>query len=286
MTNKLRPCFCRRQSVQHACPKGVYVTASNASPDSWDGVIFMHTGDPIELLHIAIAYTVSGLYASGIFRFIVQFPDRYPACPPIITFVTEIYHPLVTPFNSHKHASQRSIQDANIAPSHLPRLSPGSFSLKHGFPAWYDADQTSVPSYHIVQILFYLRGVLSMADVLDSVPCELAAYENAWCAYTAFRSQNKSNITHNAETTTIPSSRKSSVSHATPSSSTDNQNAAALGHQRPGGARDPRDWNWRGVWSERVARCVQNSLTDKALFISQHQADMVSTFKWGASPLS
>jgi len=36
--------------------------------------------------------------------------------------------------------------------------------------------------------------------------------------------------------------------------------------QQPGGARRPGEWNWQGVWEERVRRNVRASVSDPVLF--------------------
>ncbi|KAG9582584.1 hypothetical protein KCV04_g22902, partial [Aureobasidium melanogenum] len=36
--------------------------------------------------------------------------------------------------------------------------------------------------------------------------------------------------------------------------------------QQPGGARRPGQWNWEGVWEERVKKGVQASVSQQTLF--------------------
>lgn len=80
------------------CPLGVYVMPSSdnlngacASPirdvsytdqlflKVWYGVIFVH----------------KGYYRSGVFKFRMTIPESYPNHPPSVTFLTDMFHPLV-----------------------------------------------------------------------------------------------------------------------------------------------------------------------------------------------
>ncbi|PAV22916.1 UBC [Pyrrhoderma noxium] len=62
------------------CPKGMYIIPSVDSILSWDGVIFVH----------------KGYYADSILKFRIRFPFTYPNRPPNVTFVTDVFHPLIS----------------------------------------------------------------------------------------------------------------------------------------------------------------------------------------------
>eukprot|EP01112_Ceratiomyxa_fruticulosa_P017137 TRINITY_DN5283_c0_g1_i1.p1 TRINITY_DN5283_c0_g1~~TRINITY_DN5283_c0_g1_i1.p1 ORF type:complete len:297 (+),score=48.15 TRINITY_DN5283_c0_g1_i1:750-1640(+) len=66
---------------KHA-PSGVYVLPSSDSILVWHGVIFVR----------------AGYYRLGIFKFIINFPQDYPASVPNCRFATDgIFHPLISP---------------------------------------------------------------------------------------------------------------------------------------------------------------------------------------------
>jgi ubiquitin-protein ligase len=46
----------------------------------WFGVVFIH----------------SGYYKGGIFKFILTVPDTYPEVPPVVRFITDMFHPLIS----------------------------------------------------------------------------------------------------------------------------------------------------------------------------------------------
>lgn len=99
-----------------------------------------------------------GPYASAILKFTVLFPTSYPAHPPIITFLSDIYHPLIVPptspppptassTNSSPGRSQSQPSAAHYNYNqNVSNLPPGSFTLKHGFPNWYSASSPKTTS--------------------------------------------------------------------------------------------------------------------------------------------
>jgi hypothetical protein len=77
-----------------------------------------------------------GPYAPSILRFRVSFPPSYPTLPPLVTFTTDIFHPLITPLTTYMYTT--AIQDSGtVSATDEERLPPGGFSLRHGFPAWF-----------------------------------------------------------------------------------------------------------------------------------------------------
>lgn len=85
----------------------------------------------------------SGPYASAILRFNIKFPPAYPELPPLITFTTDIFHPLIVPLTTYTFTTGSS-NEAPVSATDEERLSPGAFSLRHGFPHWFGrAQQTA-----------------------------------------------------------------------------------------------------------------------------------------------
>ncbi|KAL3707371.1 hypothetical protein TMatcc_005349 [Talaromyces marneffei ATCC 18224] len=113
------------RSLNHAPPDGVYVSIANPTdPTYWSGVIFIRKGP----------------YASAILRFNIKFPPTYPELPPLITFTTDIFHPLIVPLTTYTFTTGSS-NEAPVSATDEERLSPGAFSLRHGFPHWFGRAQ-------------------------------------------------------------------------------------------------------------------------------------------------
>lgn len=84
----------------------------------------------------------TGPYAPAILRFQISFPDSYPRLPPLVTFTTEMFHPLITPLTTYMYTTD--IQDnGTVSATDAERLPPGGFSLRHGFPEWFGRGRRS-----------------------------------------------------------------------------------------------------------------------------------------------
>ncbi|KAK2786012.1 hypothetical protein FQN52_008008 [Onygenales sp. PD_12] len=107
-------------SLKIAPPPGVYVGISPTDPSLWSGVIFVQKGP----------------YASAILRFQLRFPSTYPDLPPLVTFSTDIFHPLLVPLTTYTFTTGTPDTDT-VSATDEERLPPGGFSLRHGFPHWF-----------------------------------------------------------------------------------------------------------------------------------------------------
>ena len=84
-----------------------------------------------------------GPYAPAILRFHISFPPDYPTLPPSITFISDIFHPLVAPLTTYTYTTGSSNSDT-VSATDEERLPPGGFSLRHGFPHWFGRSQKSI----------------------------------------------------------------------------------------------------------------------------------------------
>ena len=96
------------------CPQGVYVVPAPPVASAggevlvWDGVLFVHQGATKDLIPSCSSSDVtSGPYASAILTFRVRFPLQYPSREPIVHFVTEPVHPLISPEDGLLNISPR-----------------------------------------------------------------------------------------------------------------------------------------------------------------------------------
>ena len=86
-----------------------------------------------------------GPYAPAILRFQISFPADYPTLPPSITFISDIFHPLVAPLTTYTYTTGSSNSDT-VSATDDERLPPGGFSLRHGFSHWFGRAQRSATS--------------------------------------------------------------------------------------------------------------------------------------------
>ncbi|KAF2853261.1 hypothetical protein T440DRAFT_322068 [Plenodomus tracheiphilus IPT5] len=267
-------------SLRYAQLDGVFVSITPGDPSLWVGVIFVRKGP----------------YAPAVLRFQVSFPAGYPTLPPLVTFSTDVFHPLLTPLTTYTYTTGSS-EAETVSATDEERLPPGGFSLRHGFPHWFGRAQRSVPgsrnvsasavipsgqltptdaaSNHVtagstnasipkdismVRVLEYMRSTFSDGAVLDALPLEAAANPGA---YHAWR-------THRGLTSQIdepdPASPKT---HAINTGNSAAENSTLGRNRRPGA------WNWEGVWEERVKKAVKASLSDPVLYGSSVGEDII-----------
>jgi hypothetical protein len=211
----------------------------------------------------------------------MSFPDAYPRLPPLITFSTDMFHPLITPLTTYMYTTD--IQDnGTVSATDQERLPPGGFSLRHGFPDWFGRARRVAGSRHssgkqqvqtpprqargslssdgtpnsrtsamgdspgfadtrrkvisTYEVLHYLRSAFADAEVLDSVPLEAAGNPGAWHAWRTYRQHDGKALT----------------------------GMEAMPNVAP--VRKPGEWNWEGVWEERVQKGVAASLSEAILY--------------------
>jgi len=119
-------------SLKYACPDGVFVTLTPGDPTLWSGVMFIRRGP----------------YAKAILRFQISFPPTYPSFPPLVTFSTDMFHPLIAPLTTYMHTTEGH-DSGTVSATAEERLPPGGFSLRHGFPEWFGrGSRSTVGSRH------------------------------------------------------------------------------------------------------------------------------------------
>ncbi|KAF7550040.1 hypothetical protein G7046_g8142 [Stylonectria norvegica] len=273
--------------LKQACPEGIFVSLTPGNPSIWSGVLFVRDGP----------------YTPAILRFQITFPDSYPRLPPLVTFSTDMFHPLITPLTTYMYTTD--IQDnGTVSATDEERLPPGGFSLRHGFPEWFgrgrrsaagsrqvsgqkpgatsshanqnDASspasktsprvevplymQTSRNTVSAYDILRYIRSAFDDELVLDSVPLAAAGNPGAWHAWRTHRravgklQEEVGPTDGNQEQDGVKVQSSGSVpdtSKSTPSASS---------------ARQPAEWNWNGVWEDRVKKGVTTSLSESVLY--------------------
>ena len=227
----------------------------------WSGVLFIREGEVYKTDQCGIRSDISpGPYKGAVLRFQISFPYPFPSSAPLITFSSEVFHPLLTPLTTYTYTTSASDADTVSATDH-ERLPPGGFSLRHGFPQWFgrerkaslDSSKSPRPGEKsslgsstaprpildvtMYDVLEYMRKAFSSEELLDSITLGAAANPGAYHAYRSFR--GKTSPAQSRTTSPEPSTSR---------------------------ARRPGEWNWEGVWEERVRRGVQSTLAESVLF--------------------
>lgn len=286
----------------------------------------------------------TGPYANSILRFQISFPDTYPRLPPLVTFSTDMFHPLIAPLTTYMYTTD--IHDnGTVSATDDERLPPGGFSLRHGFPAWFgrsssrtrgnssanslqqtpprpfgsvssggknnnnnnnsggtpasSSKMSSVggPQSHLrtaaargddvstYDVLRYMASTFDDEAVLDSILLEAAGNPGAWHAWRTRQLQKQpppppppqqqqqaasidgGAASDGAAASGAPASMtapsedgNNSIAGTTAAGSSSVGGAASIGPRRAG------EWNWDGVWEDRVERLIAASLSEQALF--------------------
>ncbi|RKP14780.1 ubiquitin-conjugating enzyme/RWD-like protein, partial [Piptocephalis cylindrospora] len=102
---------------KNQCPRGMYVIPATDNIHVWYGVLFLHDGD----------------YENAVFKFRLTIPESYPAQGPTLTFISDVFHPLVDP--------------------------SGILSLRARFPIWRSKRDT------LHHVLLYVKDIFRHATV-------------------------------------------------------------------------------------------------------------------------
>ncbi|TGJ82983.1 hypothetical protein E0Z10_g5757 [Xylaria hypoxylon] len=205
-----------------------------------------------------------------------------------------MFHPLITPLSTYMYSTDVQT-NGTVSASDEERLPPGGFSLRHGFPLWFGrqgrkaaeskqsaGDQTARQTPHrpppsadlssggtpgsrnsaigqspgfferkkeevsIFAVLHYIRSTFDDEAVLDTIPLEAAGNPGAWNAWRTHR------IEKGKEFDSPPT--------------LDDATAIVASVSSPGSARNPGQWNWEGVWEERVKKGMSTCLSEPVMF--------------------
>ncbi|KAB2579035.1 putative ubiquitin-conjugating enzyme protein [Lasiodiplodia theobromae] len=233
-------------SLRHGCPDGVYMSITPGDTSVWTGVMFIRKGP----------------YAPAILRVQISFPRAYPAVPPLVTLSTDIFHPLVTPLTTYTYTTG-SASGETVSATDEERLPPGGFSLRHGFPQWFSrtrrstknsqpdaGDETNHHPPPVAKILKYIQASFTDESILDSVTVESAANPGAYHAWRSYRDNQYTELQPMTKPSAAPATR----------------------------SRHPGEWNWEGVWEERVKKGINGSISDGVLYGAGVEGDDVVRF--------
>ncbi|KAI1776859.1 UBC-like protein [Hypoxylon cercidicola] len=279
--------------LKQACPEGVFVSLTPGDPSLWSGVLFVRDGP----------------YAPAVLRFQISFPDSYPRLPPLVTFSTDMFHPLITPLSTNMYSTD--IQDNDtVSATDAERLPPGGFSLRHGFPGWFrrssrgqnagsrqsSGRQDGLQTPHRPPPPSSAGTPGSKGSAVGTSPGfaetnknEISTYEVLRYMRSAFNDEHVLDSippeaagnpgawhawrSHRADSGKVFEDAPSSTETASANAEAD---AAKTTGTDP--ARRPGEWNWEGVWEGRVKRAVTASLSEPVLFGGVGAADDVIRF--------
>ena len=250
----------------------------------------------------------------AILRFEVSFPDEFPHVPPLITFKSDIFHPLVTPLTTYAYTTGSSGSDAGNTLDQ-ERLPPGGFSLRSAFPNWFGQSMPGVgtpPSERFFSNSIEGHSELDCDsdehEVVNQTQKPTAAYDSHPVASNPPTLSLRRGVPTMAdilgylkssfedeelldnlplESAVCPGAWHAWVAYRGNSEQElpmVKQDNVPLGHacqnhkavSIPKAARSASHWNWDGVWVKRVRTGVDASISGPVLFANDSD-DPVST---------
>jgi ubiquitin-protein ligase len=74
----------------------MYIVPSIENLLVWDAVFFVHQGEFFECFVCKLTESITGYYTDSILKFRLTFPADYPDKPPVVQFLTDVFHPLIS----------------------------------------------------------------------------------------------------------------------------------------------------------------------------------------------
>jgi hypothetical protein len=144
--------------------------------------------------------------------------------------------------------------------------------LKEGFPEWFDHDGKAVSEEVSRQQGDQPAGsesaeeqqdtpapaaatpAFSAPEIVDSVPLSSAANPSAWHAWRTYRAK------------VLGENRAQSPAALPSGGDAGSDRSLSPRAAQPGGARRPGEWNWSGVFEDRVRKVVASSRAEGTVF--------------------
>jgi hypothetical protein len=130
--------------------------------------------------------------------------------------------------------------------------------------------QTSRKDVSTYEVLRYIRSTFDDEAVLNSIPLEAAGNPGAWHAWRTHQRQSGKLLPQNPSVAWHDglSDGEDKKLPEMPSNSA-GKSAVTLATRRPG------EWNWEGVWEDRVKKGISSSLSESVLYGGAGAADDV-----------
>ncbi|KAA8651529.1 hypothetical protein EYZ11_005890 [Aspergillus tanneri] len=274
--------FLEFASLQHAAPPGTYVSMTPNDPTLWIGVIFVR----------------SGPYATAILRFQIHFPSSYPDLPPLVTFATDVFHPLIVPLTTYTFSTNASSEDP-VSATDEERLPPGGFSLRHGFPHWFGRNKSNGTNSNASSTAVSVHGssvgeeaaankdkagedpssptsqLENEVDVNKGEEPDVSRFSKpiekpSSVPVSVLLNYIRSTFDNETVLDSLPieAAGNPSAWHAWKAHRKDINNSGVSYNPKRGSpqARLPGDWHWDGIWAKRVQHEIEASQSDSTLF--------------------
>jgi len=164
--------------------------------------------------------------------------------------------------------STRSARPSTSSPAETATTPESKTTPAGEVPSFKKTDVRQVATYDVLQ---YIRSAFDDQTVLDSVPLEAAGNPGAWHAWRSKR-QVEGKV---FDAVAALAWHEGLDDEADGRKSVESQPKTAAS-----GGRKPGEWNWEGVWEDRVRKGIEASLSEAVLYGGAGAADdVVSTHR-------
>lgn len=195
---------------------------------------------------------------------------------PSITFVSDIFHPLVTPLTTYTYTTG-SLSSDTVSATDEERLPPGGFSLRHGFPSWFGRAQKSIVSSRASSGKFTSPDHATNPNFVSSVPViEHQHTQNPTIQSSSSPKSSPSIIDvlnymkrifedeSSLDTLPLEVAGNSGAWNAWRSYREGVSGSSTYSDRKH--SHHQEEWSWEGVWEDRVRKGIQSSASDAVLY--------------------
>lgn len=222
--------------------------------------------------------------------------------PPLITFHSDIFHPLVTPLTTYTYTTGSLCSDP-VSATDEERLPPGGFSLRFGFPHWFGraekqivtsttSPRTASGSLSNSSHASVGLGIHSLQDSSQSQVPQSQRLQTHTVRSQAMRDSSgtctsiieileylKSSFDDETTLDALPieasgnpgawnawqAHRKYILNRLQMKIGSSNS-ARSSNQDADSNRKQPEEWSWDGVWEERVQNGIDASISDSVLY--------------------
>lgn len=140
---------------------------------------------------------------------------------------------------------------------------PASKASPAGPPGYMQTGRREISTYDVLR---YIRSTFDDEEVLDSVPLEAAGNPGAWHAWRTHQRQLGKGAKEGGAAGSPAAGGEGAGESGAPLKPVASTSSMA---------RRPGEWNWEGVWEERVKKGIAASLSEPVMFGSAGATDDV-----------
>lgn len=169
-----------------------------------------------------------------------------------------------------KRSSAQQASSPDSAPAAVGVPTPSSATSAASGTSLYSLKSNK--SISVYEILRYIRSAFDEEEVLDSVPLTAAGNPGAWHAWRTHRRAAGKFSDEGASTSSHQDDQRTEEKDEV-GKTQELENVEKAKSTTSTTARHPGEWNWDGVWEDRVKKGIAASLSEPVLYGETNKSD-------------